>query len=69
MAEFFEWWRGLYWGLRLTLALVVLLCSTILFWFGYRPFWRICAVGYGVGLVMLFLALPSGPEKKGYHDF
>jgi hypothetical protein len=69
MAAFFDWWRGLHWGLRLSVASGILLCSTILFWYGYWPLWRISAVGWGIGLVMLIFAFPSGPEKKGYHDF
>jgi len=68
MADFFDWWRGLHWGLRLGIALSILLCSTVQIGFGYWPLWRLCATGYGVGLVMLIFSLPSGPERKGYHD-
>jgi len=66
-------WRGLPWWVRVGVALAILVCSTILFAFsnlvGYYWAWRVSAVGWGVGLVMLFFAFPSGPEKKGYHDF
>jgi hypothetical protein len=62
-------WRGLPWWARVGVALVILLSSTILFAFGYIWTWRISAVGWAVGLVMLFFAFPSDPEKKGYHDF
>jgi len=41
-----------------------LLASTILWFAGYFWPW-----GWAVGAVLLIFSFPSGPEKKGYHDF
>jgi hypothetical protein len=62
-------WRALPWWVRVGAALGILLLSTILFATGYYGTWRISAIGWGIGLMLLFFAFPSGPEKKGYHDF
>jgi hypothetical protein len=59
-----HWWAGLPWWLRLGVALAFLLLSTIL-WFSGR-FWP---WGWAVGIALLIFSFPSGPEKKGYHDF
>lgn len=60
----FEWWAGLPWWLRVGVAMLFLLASTIL-WFAGR-FWP---WGWAVGVVLLLFSFPSGPEKRGYHDF
>jgi hypothetical protein len=60
----FGWWVGLPWWLRLGVALLFLLASTIVWLCG-----RIWISGWVVGGVLLLFSFPSGPEKKGYHDF
>jgi hypothetical protein len=60
----FEWWAGLPWWLRLGVALIFLLISTIL-WFNDQ-FWP---WGWAVGGILLVLSFPSSSERKGYHDF
>jgi hypothetical protein len=58
------WWTGLPWWLRAGVALLFLLASTVLLLLG--RFWP---WGWAVGAVLLLLSFPSGPERKGYHDF
>jgi hypothetical protein len=60
-----RWWAGLPWRLRLGVALALLLLSTIL-WQVAGHFWP---WGWAAGSVLLLYSFPSGPEKKGYHDF
>jgi hypothetical protein len=60
----FEWWAGLPWWLRVGVAVVFLLVSTI-FWLAGR-FWP---WGWGIGIVLLIFSFPSKSERKGYHDF
>jgi hypothetical protein len=60
----FEWWAGLPWWLRVGVAGVFLLLSTIL-WLANR-FWP---WGWAVGVVLLIFSFPSKLERKGYHDF
>jgi hypothetical protein len=60
----FEWWAGLSPWLRLGVAGMFLLASTIL-WFMDR-FWP---WGWAVGGILLLFSFPSSAEKKGYHDF
>jgi hypothetical protein len=59
-----HWWAGLPWWLRLSVALAFLLLSTILWFEGHFWPW-----GWAVGIALLIFSFPSGPEKKGYHDF
>lgn len=59
-----EWWSELPWGLRLGVALVFILISTVL-WFSGR-FWP---WGWGVGVVLLLFSFPTAMEKKGYREF
>ena len=59
----FEWWAGLPWWLRLIVAQVFLLVSTLLWFAG--TFWP---WGWAVGVVLLLFSFPSNAEKKGYHD-
>ncbi len=60
----FQWWAGQPPWIRFGVAFVFLLLSTVLWFAGYFWPW-----GWVVGAVLLLLAFPSGPEKKGYHDF
>ena len=60
----FEWWAELPWQLRVAVALLFLLASTVL-WFAGR-FWP---WGWGVGVVLLLFAFPSRLERKGYREF
>ena len=59
-----EWWVGLPWWLRLAVALLFLLASTVL-WLAGR-FWP---WGWGVGAVLLLFCFPSKLERKGYREF
>ncbi len=61
---FFEWYGGLSPWLRFGVAIALLLVSTAL-WFA-RIFWP---WGWVAGGILLVLSIPSGPQKKGYHDF
>jgi hypothetical protein len=60
----FEWCGGLPWQLRVSVALLFLLASTILWFTGYFWPW-----GWAVGGILLILSFPSRTEKKGYCDF
>jgi hypothetical protein len=60
---FFEWWAGLNTGVKVGVALLLLLVSTAL-WFGGR-FWP---WGWAAGTVLLAFSFPSVRERKGYHD-
>lgn len=60
-----EWWGGLPWWLRLGVALLFLLASTVL-WFGFDRFWP---WGWVVGVVLLLFSFPNDAERRGYHDF
>jgi hypothetical protein len=60
----FEWWAGLPAVFRFGVAILFLLISTVLFFAG-----RIWPWGWAIGIVLLIFSFPSGPEKKGYHDF
>jgi hypothetical protein len=62
---FFECWAGLSPWIRFGVAGLLILLSTVL-WFAADWFWP---WGWVVGGVLLLLSFPSGPEKKGYHDF
>jgi hypothetical protein len=62
--RFFQWWGGLSPWIRFGIAVALLLVSTVL-WLGGR-FWP---WGWVAGAVLLTFSFPSGPEKKGYHDF
>ncbi|OAI41050.1 hypothetical protein AYO40_03970 [Planctomycetaceae bacterium SCGC AG-212-D15] len=60
----FEWWAGLPPLIRFGVSIFFLLVSTGLWAAGYFWPW-----GWAVGGVLLLFSFPSGPEKKGYHDF
>jgi hypothetical protein len=60
----FEWWGGLSPWIRFGVAIGFLLLSTVILLFD-----RIWIWGWVVGTVLLIFSFPSGPEKKGYHDF
>lgn len=60
----FEWWTGLPWWLRLSVAVLCLLVSTGLYFAG--RFWP---WGWGGGIVLLLFSFPNDAEKRGYHDF
>lgn len=57
-------WTGLNWKLRLGIALLFLLISTVAFFAGYFWPW-----GWAVGGVLLMFSFPNDAEKRGYHDF
>jgi len=59
-----EWWVGLAWWLRLGVALLFLLVSTILWVAGWFWPW-----GWGIGAILFLFSFPSRLERKGYHDF
>jgi len=60
----FQWWAGLSPWIRVSVAAVFLLLSTVLWFAGYFWPW-----GWGVGVILLCFSFPSRAEKKGYHDF
>ncbi|MFO0926087.1 MAG: hypothetical protein U0736_03485 [Gemmataceae bacterium] len=62
--DLIDWWAGLPWQLRYGVALLFLLASTVLWLRG--TFWP---WGWAIGVAFLLFAGPSGPRKKGYHDF
>lgn len=62
---FFEWWSGSDWKLRVGVAMLFLLSSTIL-WFGFNRFWP---WGWAVGGVLLLFSFPNEAQRRGYHDF
>jgi hypothetical protein len=59
-----EAWGGLPWKLRVGVAVLCLLVSTILWLSGIFWPW-----GWAAGVVLLVFSLPSNSERKGYHDF
>ena len=61
---FFEWWAGLNTWLKVSIALVLLLISTVL-WLAGR-FWP---WGWVAGGVLLLFSFPSKAQRDGYHDF
>lgn len=61
---FFESWAGLNTWLKVTIALIFLAISTIL-WFAGK-FWP---WGWGVGTMLLLFSFPNDAQKRGYHDF
>jgi hypothetical protein len=61
MRSLWAWWSEQHWALRIGVAVVFLLLSTILFFAG--TFWP---WGWAVGLVLLLFGGPSDSEKKGY---
>jgi hypothetical protein len=63
--SFFEWWGGLSPWLRFGVAGGFLLLSTLIWLLADR----IWIWGWVIGIVLLIFSFPSGPEKKGYHDF
>jgi hypothetical protein len=74
----FDWWIGLPWRLRLSVALAFLLLSTILWLdvplllgvsFPRRIVRSLAATGSVVGIALLLFSFPSKSERKGYHDF
>jgi hypothetical protein len=60
----FEWWAGLRWWIRASVAGAFLLLSTVILLCGRLWIW-----GWIVGAVLLVFSFPSKPERKGYHDF
>ena len=64
MRSLIEWWAGLSPWLRFGVAGAFLLASTVLLLSGRVWFW-----GWAIGLVLLLFSFPSGPSKRGYHDF
>jgi hypothetical protein len=62
--EFFRWWAGLKTWLKVGVALLLLLVSTVL-WFTGR-FWP---WGWVAGVVLLLFSFPNDAQKRGYHDF
>ncbi len=61
---YFGWWTGLPWWLRLSVAVLFLLSSTVMLLLGVFWPW-----GWAVGVALLFFSFPSDSERKGYHDF
>jgi hypothetical protein len=59
-----DWWTGLPWKLRLAVAVILLLISTVLFFIGYFWPW-----GWALGGILLIFSFPNDAEKRGYHDF
>jgi len=57
-------WTGLPWKLRLGVALLFLLISTVLYFIGYFWPW-----GWAVGAVLLPFSFPNDSERRGYQDF
>ena len=74
----FDWWVGLSRMIRISVSLVVLALSALL-WLAVPlfggfifPGWLlvdVAAVGWAIGFVLLMLSFPSKSERKGYHDF
>lgn len=58
----FEWWSDLPVWLRYGVAVVFLLVSTGLYFLA-DLFWP---WGWVVGVILLLVSGPSGPEKRGY---
>ena len=58
------WWSGLPWQLRVGVALMFLLLSTILLLAGRFSPW-----GWAIGIALLIFSFPSNSERKSYHDF
>jgi hypothetical protein len=62
MMWFFEWLGSIPWWIRLSIGLICIAISTLLFFFAHRLWpW-----GWAVGFVMLVFGGPSDSEKKGY---
>jgi len=60
--RFIQWWYGLPLWLRLGIALLLILISTLL-WFCADRFWP---WGWAMGVILLLFSGPSSSEKKGY---
>jgi hypothetical protein len=59
-----EWWAGLPWWLRLGVACLFILVSTIALLAGRVWIW-----GWAIGIALLIFSFPSKSERKGYQDF
>ena len=57
-----EWWGGLDPKIRITIPVVLLLISTILFFIGILWIW-----GWVVGVILLLFSGKSKSEKNGYN--
>jgi hypothetical protein len=64
MRGFFEWWAGLNTWFKVSVALVLILVSTVL-WLADR-FWP---WGWVTGVILLLFSFPNEAQKRGYHDF
>lgn len=65
---FYEWWAGLSFKLRGTVAMFIMLIGALL-WRTETLMWYQPIVIFGVGLILLLFSFPTAGEKKGYHDF
>jgi hypothetical protein len=65
MRGIIEWYGGLSPWLRFGVAGAFLLLSVLVLLLLHE----IWIWSWVVGIVLLLFAFPSGPEKKGYHDF
>ena len=64
MRAFFDWWAGLNTWLKVGVAGLLLLTSTVLLFM--ERFWP---WGWGAGAILLLFSFPNQAQKKGYHDF
>lgn len=64
MRTLIEWWAGQSTWLKVTVALLLIAASTVL-WLLDR-FWP---WGWAAGVVLLLFSFPNDAQKRGYHDF
>ena len=62
---FYEWWGGLSFKMRGSVAILFLMFAGLLWWAEHWLFWWALALG----VVLLLFSFPTAGEKKGYHDF
>jgi hypothetical protein len=64
MRSLISWYGELSPWFRFGVAGLFLLASAVLLFFGIVWIW-----GWAIGAVLLFFALPSKAQRRGYHDF
>lgn len=59
----FEWFAGLNTWVKVSVSLLLILSSTLLWFAGWFWPW-----GWAVGVILLLCSFPNDVQKRGYHD-